>query len=193
MSNRNLYDGATGVGTHAIPFVHGPILGWVDPETRGKLYKATFRVRAEFFPNQYIGSAGPLGGWLIDPGQPSHIGCGLLEWEQTYAFLPPSRPGGETVSYLVQQISGGEIVELAFATSAVISYDYFRTVDPTTIPTLRAVRYVKVNDAIRIVGTPSANTGNGYVLAEDSRIREWRPQIYERSAAYVRPVTLLAT
>ena len=91
MSNRSLYDGAN---LHLLPFQHGPVRPFYDTETRSKLYTVTVRQRADAPIIQPIGSLGPRGGWIVDISQPSHLGCGVLEWDYTYAYLPAPRQSG---------------------------------------------------------------------------------------------------
>ena len=74
------------------------------------------------------------------------------------------------------------ILEFPITTSALVRLDYFARADPSTIPQLRAWKATITNGVLRFLGTPPDGK---LALAEDSRIREWKPFIYERSAIYV--------
>jgi len=191
-NNTVLYDGASGVGNHSRPFQVGPQIKWTDEQTRGTLYKRRYRQRASLWAPLALSAKGPIGGWLVEETQPSPIGNGIVEWERVWAYLPPSRTRGETTVFNYQELQGTDIVELPITTTALVDYDYFHTLDPSTIPQLRAYRLIKVGETIYTLG-PAPATGAQLVLAEDSRVREWRGHIYERAAIYVRPSTFTAT
>lgn len=191
-SNSVLYDGASGVGNHSQAFQVGPQIKWVDDQTRGTLYSRRYRQRTALWTPRTLSSAGPAGGWLVEETQPSSVGAGLIEWERVYAYLPPDRTRGETTVYNHQEIQGTNILEVPITTTALVDYKYFHAVDPSTIPQLRAYRLIKVGEDIYSLG-PAPATGAQLVLAEDSRVRQYRGHIYERASIYVRPATFTAS
>jgi len=181
--NSVLYNHAD--GNFLTPLQIGPTIRWLDAETRGRLYKRTYRQRASQWQPQALGAPGPEGGWLIEESQPSDKGAGLVEWERTWALLPPTRAVGESIVFNYQEISGTDIIEAPIPTTAIVAHTWFHTLDPSVIPVLKATRYVKFGNLIYLFGQPRA-AGQDIILAEDSRLRNWRGHLYERTAPYVR-------
>jgi len=183
VSNIVLYNHAA--GSFRTPIQIGPTLRWMDRDTRGKLYSRTYRQRADLWQPLALGGTGPAGGWLIEESQPSDKGCGLVEWTRTWAFLPPTRSVGESISYVYQELTASdEIIEMPIATTALVTHKWFHTLDPSTIPVLKTYRLVNVNGTIYQTGQAPAS-GDKLILAEDSRLSNWRGHLYERTAPYI--------
>lgn len=113
------------------------------------------------------------------------LGAGIVQFLRTYAALPVTRTEG-TSRVHTYQIVVDDLAEITLGVNCRVQYDYFHTLDPTTIPIHRATRLVKLGSEIiyRIGPSPATKIG-GYIVAEDSSYRQWLGNIYERATPLV--------
>lgn len=179
-------------GDYTVAAPTGPLLSWQDPETKGKLYRQKYHQLASEFESLPIGSNGPdgTGSKLVEETQPTDIGSGVVEWERTYATKPPTRIEREPFVHNYQLIAGDELLEVPLYVSSTVTYEYFETADGSGVIAIEAPRYAKVGAGIYTVGGTPAVDGAG--VAENSAIRRWRGNFWERATRRVPGITTAA-
>lgn len=174
--NSNLYDGYDPNQAYQV----GPVIPFQDNETRSGKYNITYRILATQWRLKQYSTTGPNGSYLVSQGQPRHCGAGEVEWTETYALIPPSRRVCESITFPLQTILNGDVIEIPLTTGAQVLYEYFY--DPgASVQPIRAYRLVKIGNAIYYYGNKM--TG-GNVVAADSRVRVWGGFITERATPY---------
>ena len=205
-----IYDGTLSTATQDGPATwHLPFQDRGD--TQSFEYKAMFtQLAANFVPLQ--NSQNPLTtfenvqaivtargvAYLVEEGDPTDAGAGLLRFSRTYASLPRTRYEKTTIVYPYQFLSIDpgydwdnppefpEVAELPLTLSATVTYEYFLHAVPDVL-------YApKVKTAFGRVfyfgGWASGSVLPGQeILAEDSETRIYKPGMMERKSVRVIP------
>lgn len=123
---------------------------------------------------------------LVELSEPSVLDGPVLEYQETYAAVPPDRI--EPVGYVDEEqqpavISGADIIiRRSLPKTAFDHIDYWFAEDPRTIGLTEAGRFTTVR--AQVYGSASTVSG-GYVVAETSSVTRWRGNIFERRTRFV--------
>ena len=178
-------------GSYVKPVRHGAIVPRRDPRTRSMLYQVRYhQLATEYSPARWS-TRGPKNSFLVEEGDPRDTDiAGVVEFERTYAAVPSSWEDYEEYHYInqaLESISGTTtLIEWGKLTTSKLRYDYFHTLTPDVIRLFTAYRLTSLGGNTFVLGAHSP-TLNGWEVAEDSTIRRWMGNIYERVTRYVRP------
>lgn len=205
-----IVDGVYWDGDYSEPVpVGAPI--WEQPFERDNnryIYRQRYHQDKDSWSPLPLDSAGPNGGGLVEESKPQDLGSGILEFVRAFSTVPISRSEeepfvmnwqlieanigfGTVINFAYNTVSfpsGSNLGELQIATTSRVQYDYFRTTNPQSIAILRAYKLTKIVDnAWAVIGSPGYSTINGVnqVVAEDSQVRPWKGNIYERATRWV--------
>jgi hypothetical protein len=168
---------------------HGPLKPRLLTETQSMLYVQPMWQRIGFWVPLPRDSAGPFGSILVEESDPSILGGDVAEWERTFATIPNPRFEAEGTSYEFQDTLEDEeevlrVVNLPAVTTTYLRYEYFLASDPRTIPILSGYRIGSTRRLIFQRGTYASD--GGFVTADDSTLRRWRGNIWERITKLLR-------
>ncbi|MES2569595.1 MAG: hypothetical protein V4710_06020, partial [Verrucomicrobiota bacterium] len=107
MSRRFLHD-----GSRIEPMQQGPTTRSFLPLEKAYLYRQKFQHLAPFYKALPISSKGPGGSFLIEETEPTHVGCGLVEWERKFATVPKQRQDFEFKPHAYQYRNAGSVGEI---------------------------------------------------------------------------------
>lgn len=131
--------------------------------------------------------------YLVEEGETTDVGCGILEFTRIYSSLPSTRTEQSTITYPFQFISttlsydwttppvAPEVQELPITVNADVVYEY-SLAKPSII---YAPKVFSVFGRLVYIGAPTP-LGAGYFVAEDSAIELYRGFFYQRKSVYVR-------
>lgn len=175
-------------GVFTTPQQEGPWITSTDNEVLTTKYSAPFIQQAGAFQKLALGSLGPLGGSLISEDDFSYPGGIYVRWKRTYAITPPSRyiPEGFVYSFQFAEVINGQnqIVEFPLPVSSYVQYDYFLSNVPTTISLFTTYRLQLINGFVYTIGD-APDPASNFIVGEDSIIRRWAGNIWERSTRYI--------
>ncbi len=183
-----LYDGDFTVAQLAGPPVY-EIPFKTDPKPYA--YKLLYWQFAADFTDLAFGTAGPLGGTYVGgtPGTFKSVGAGIVEFSREFALLPDTRNEYESFVYSFQfwqTVSGSSSIAEAPKTMASrVQFDYFQTDDFSSIELPRAPRVIQVFDALHFQNGYGSLVPGEEILAEDSTVKLWRGNIYERVQRFI--------
>jgi hypothetical protein len=139
---------------------------------------------------------------LVEETAPEDVGGGMVEWNQVYYQVPPNRSEFEAMSYnytlqFVKDadtgiwISSFEGFPFALTVSTRLDFSYIKTNSPSSISIDQGWRIFKAGAAMCETGStpisgtiPSITVSSPY-LGEDSQIRRWKGNIWEKRNRYV--------
>jgi hypothetical protein len=197
-------------GTYSSAVQSGPDVYSFDEFTRSLIVTRKMQINAASWTILALGTAGPtVSGTatkLIGESQPSNIGCGLVEWERTYAAIPGThgttqRSEYEDYAFGYQNVrvhytagvpdslvlDGTSLVTIPIVVTSRVDYAYFDSA--TTAPS--AVTLYKPFIVSEAEGTPYfigdfPAESDTEIVAETSTLRRWRnSNFYERITRYV--------
>ncbi len=168
-------------------------------DTKTRLYKQKYSQARTSFAPLTIDSGGPIGGKLVDETVWEDKGAGIGEWWRVFADLPQSHDEPESYVYNMQNIviqdGSASLAEVAKIVTSRVQCDYFwapRGI--STIPIIYALKLVELGGVV--YATPDASyyplkpNSNGEVVAEDSTIKRWIGNYYERRTRFVQFATI---
>ncbi len=169
-------------GNFTIATQNGPLKKWWDSETQAYMYRQSMVQIVANWVKQGWTLKGPDGGYLTEETEPNVEGP-LAYWDRVFAWVPPTRVMGESLVYPYQlEFTGGtgdpSIVEIPLSITALVTYDYFYTTDPSTIPINRTYRIGLADGILYSVGPFPADATNA--VLQDSSLRQWKGLIWER-------------
>lgn len=161
--------------------------------------RATFQqdidsyLRPSLMSRRTIGGLGL--GYLVDVGDATDTGCGIMEWDEIYCSLPSTRTEPMAYPHVIQywrtKISGGDdkyfynvthdIEEIAFTMGGYMEYEYFVNTRPK--PLIKN-RVFLIYEKMYKIGSPSQSP-SGTMVADDSSITTYMGRIYERATPYI--------
>lgn len=167
---------------------NGPVIPRQDQTTYSMLYRRVMWQRAAFWRPLPLDSAGPYGAFLVETSEPSLVGADVVEWQELYAEVPAARFEAEGSSYEFQEIEEDEneverVMSLPSVTTTYNLHEYFRTIDPRAIPVQIARRYGSTRRLIYSRG--AYYVSGGLVLAQDSTVKRWKGNVWERITKFV--------
>jgi hypothetical protein len=161
-------------------------------------YKIPYWQFLHNFSEPDIGSDGPLGGFYVggSPGSFKSIGGGIIEFRREYALIPDTRSEFESFVYSYQIVlvgAQGGITEMPVSVQSRLQFDYFQTDDPQSIDLPKAPRAFQLlnviyglHDFFSILNSPTGTE----ILAEDSTMKLWKGNIYERVQRFIPWISL---
>lgn len=134
--------------------------------------------------------------YLVDPGEPRYVGCGLLEWVERYASVPITRTEYGSTVYTQQLLTADSTVlpitysidEYSATRDARFLFEY--SLDKP-LPRKIAPRWQTLAGRPFAIGGITQLTYGQQVLAEDSVSRIYLAKIYERQSIFVEYLPLV--
>lgn len=134
--------------------------------------------------------------YLVDPGEPRYVGCGLLEWVERYASVPITRTEYGSTVYTQQLLSRDSSVlpitwsveEYSAIRDAKFVYEYSLN---KPLATKIAPRWITLGAIVVGLGGIGQLTFNQDVLAEDTTSEIWLAKIYCRRSTIVKYLPLV--
>lgn len=180
-------------GDYSTAFQVGPDIKTLDEETQSYKYKRTMQQKASSWSSLARGTAGPGSSYLHEETEPSNIGGEIYQWDRLYYSVPPSRNDYESfaATYQVVVVDGSSVItdlaEISLTVKSRIAFTYTYTTDPDSITLLKAYKICKVGSIYLATGTsPGMDTE---IIAEDSVVKRWKSNIYERRTRYIPQIT----
>lgn len=175
-------------GTWNVPMQHGAAIPQHDPVTRATLFTVRYQQKASAWKAAAWDIRGPKNSFLVEESVPTDLGGGVIEWDRIFAQVPKPRDEYEDYIHTVQSIAGDEIIGLPIFCTSRIRFDYFRTTKPGSIPLREARVAVKAGNTIYVLGEAPPNNASE-IVAENSGLRRWRGNIWERQTRFVKRQT----
>jgi len=184
-----LYD-----GDHEKPFICGPIVTWVDEETRAKMTKIPYRVRAPFYKPLPRGARNPLApqASLIEQPKPKIVVGDLYEYDLIFATVPqrPDEPLPYVMNYQIFVRANFtdplQLMELAIPLTATVSWTYYNTTTPEKIKLREAFRVVELAGRFYGIGTQPKPTDPTWLAENETLTRKWEGgNIWEKKSIIV--------